>query len=311
MPNEARNLRLSLPRRCLLVAVLAAVGSAAFAQYPEISTSGSGNVVYRQHQAGIQRYYKTSRTGRPLPELEIYSYEPRNRDTLITVASRLMVPYSALASLNRISGAAIPEDTERLLVPNLPGIFVPEKPQSELEHLVWDLRKDQLEDAMRISVRIADRVEQYRFFPGADFDRVERLAFLRLLFRRPVRNTVISSHYGFRKSPVTGDPQFHAGVDFAAPGGVSVIAAREGRVSQTGVDPLFGKYVLVEHDGGYETFYGHLSEVSVRLNDRVSSGMIIGSVGSSGRSTGPHLHFEIRQHGKHRDPLHHLPGLTR
>jgi murein DD-endopeptidase MepM/ murein hydrolase activator NlpD len=311
MAKEARNLQLTLARRRLLAVVLTVVGSAAFAQYPEISTVGSGNVVYRQHQAGVQQYYKSSRAGRPLPDLEIYSYEPKAGDTLITVASRLMVPYSALASLNRISGSEIPDDTKRLLVPNLPGIFVPERPRSELEQLVWDLRQDELKEALPISIRFADRVERFRFFPGADFDRVERLAFLRLLFRRPVRNTVISSHYGFRKSPVTGDPQFHAGVDFAAPSGVGVIAAREGRVSQIGVDPLFGKYVLLEHDGGYETFYGHLREVSVRLNDRVSSGMIIGSVGNSGRSTGPHLHFEIRQHGKHRDPLHHLPGLTR
>jgi murein DD-endopeptidase MepM/ murein hydrolase activator NlpD len=222
-----------------------------------------------------------------------------------------MVPYSSLASLNRIPNSAIPEDTEYLLVPSVPGIFLPEKPTTELENLMYELRSEQSAEARSVAIRREGNVERFRFFPGSDFDRVERLAFLRLLFQRPVRNTVISSQYGFRRSPVTGDPQFHGGVDFAAPIGVPVVAAREGRVTGTGFDPLYGTYVLIEHDGGYETFYGHLDDFNVRLNDQVSSGMIIGSVGNSGRSTGSHLHFEIRQHGKHRDPLHHLPGLTR
>lgn len=303
--------RQSRPPRLLLLAALGFAAVSAGAQYPRFTSLGSDDVVYRQHQAGIEEYYKSSHTGRPLPELSIFRYVPERGDTLITVASRLMVPYSSLASLNRISGSEIPEDTDYLLVPSVPGLFIPEQPESELETLMWDLRGERAGEARRVTVRRNDRLERFHFFPGSDFDRVERLAFLRLLFQRPVADTVISSHYGYRRSPVTGEPQFHGGVDFAAPTGVSVIAAREGRVSATGFDPLYGKYVLIDHDGGYETFYGHLHEISVRLNDRVSSGMILGSVGNSGRSTGPHLHFEIRQHGKHRDPLHHLPGLTR
>lgn len=306
----------TVPRRAcahifILAALLAAATPAVFGQYPKFTSLGSDDVIYRQHQAGIEEYYRTSRTGRALPQLSIYRYEPEAGDTLITVASRFMVPYSSLASLNRITSSRIPADTEYLLVPSVPGIFLPQEPVSELENLMWELRAEDAAQARTVSVRRGGRVERFRFFPGSDFDRVERLAFLRLLFQRPVRNTVISSHYGFRNSPVTGEPQFHGGVDFAAPTGVPVIAAREGRVAGIGVDPLYGKYVLIEHDGGYETFYGHLHEINVRLNDQVSSGMMIGTVGNSGRSTGPHLHFEIRQHGKHRDPLHHLPGLTR
>lgn len=290
--------------------LLAAAGASA-ADYPEITSLGSADVVFQQHQDGVARYYKRSRTGAALPNLEIYRYEPEAGESLIAVASKLMVPYSALASLNRLAHSEIPDDVDTLLVPNVPGVFIPEKPQNELETLMWDLRRKRLEEARPVAVRLDGRVQRFRFFPGSDFDRVERLAFLRLLFRRPVRDTVISSHYGFRKSPVTGEPQFHGGVDFATSVGVPVIAAREGRVTGTGYDPLYGKYVLLRHDGGYESFYGHLHEINVRLNDEVSSGMIIGKVGNSGRSTGPHLHFEIRQHGKHRDPLHHLPGLTR
>lgn len=306
----------TVPRRAcahifILAALLTAAAPSLFGQYPKFTSLGSDDVIYRQHQAGIEEYYRTSRTGRALPQLSIYRYKPEAGDTLITVASRFMVPYSSLASLNRITSSTIPPDTEYLLVPSVPGIFLPQEPVSELENLMWELRAEDASQARTVSVRRGGGLERFRFFPGSDFDRVERLAFLRLLFQRPVRNTVISSHYGFRNSPVTGEPQFHGGVDFAAPTGVPVIAAREGRVTGIGFDPLYGKYVLLEHGGGYETFYGHLHDINVRLNDQVSSGMIIGSVGNSGRSTGPHLHFEIRQHGKHRDPLHHLPGLTR
>ncbi|NBF40514.1 MAG: peptidoglycan DD-metalloendopeptidase family protein [Spirochaetes bacterium] len=295
----------------IALAILLLAATEAAGQYPRLTTLGSNDVIYKQHQADVAEYYKTSRTGRDLPDLAIYRYKPRESDTLITVASRLMVPYSSLASLNRMAHSEIPDDTEYLLVPSVPGIFVPETPVSELENLMWDLRGNRRDEAQRITVTADDEAQRFRFFPGSDFDRVERLAFLRLLFQRPVANTVISSHFGYRNSPITARPQFHGGVDFAAPTGTSVVAAREGRVTDTGFHSLYGNYVLLRHDGGYETFYGHLHEIKARLNDQVSSGMMIGTVGNSGRSTGPHLHFEIRQHGKHRDPLHHLPGLTR
>lgn len=283
----------------------------AHADYPRISSLSARDAVYKQHQSSVERYHKSSRRGGNLPELTLYSYEPENGDTLIAIASKLMVPYSALASLNRIAGTEIPEQRDTLLIPSIPGIFLPESPRTELEHLMWDTRKSEVDQARRISVRLNGTTQHFRVFPGADFTQIERRAFLRLLFERPVRDTPISSYYGFRDSPVSGRPQFHGGVDFPADTGTHVLAAREGRVAGTGVDPLYGNYVRIEHDGAFETFYGHLDTVEVRLNDRVFSGTIIGTVGNSGRSTGPHLHFEIRQHGKRRDPLHHLPGLAR
>ncbi|MFP4372760.1 MAG: LysM peptidoglycan-binding domain-containing M23 family metallopeptidase [Spirochaetaceae bacterium] len=276
-----------------------------------MTSLSSSDVIYKQHQADVAEYYRSSGNESRMPELAIYRYEPKEGDTLITVASRLMVPYSSLASLNRIAHSDIPDDTEYLLIPSVPGLFVPENPVSELENLMWDLRAERRDEGRRVTVRRNGEEEPFRFFPGSDFDRVERLAFLRLLFQRPVADTVISSHFGYRVSPLTSRRHFHGGVDFVAPTGTAVVAAREGRVTDTGFHPLYGDYVLIRHDGGYETFYAHLHEVTVRLNERVSSGMMIGTVGNTGRSTGPHLHFEIRQHGKQRDPLHHLPGLTR
>lgn len=288
--------------------------AAADERYPLIGRAGVSDSRYRQHQEAVREYYISARANRDLPPLTIFRYNHSENDTLITVASRFTLPYSSLATLNRISQAEIPADTGQLLIPSIPGLFVPESPHSDLELLLWELRIDG-EAGDRpfypVVVTVHDEPVRFRFYPGDDFDRVERLAFLNILFRRPVQNIRISSPYGYRSSPFGGPRGFHAGVDFAAPKGTAVSAAREGSVAAAGFDPVFGNYVLLRHHGGFETFYGHLDETFVRLNDTVSSGMMIGTVGNSGLSTGPHLHFEIRLHGETRDPALHMPGLRR
>lgn len=296
---------------CLLsIARLAADDGA----YPLIKHTGISDGRYRQHQESVREYYVASRSNRQLPPLTIFRYHHTDNDTLITVASRFTLPYSSLATLNRIAHAEIPADTDYLLVPSIPGIFVPETPHNDLERLLHELRvNDEAEERRYKSVIVTVRGEQhrFRFYPGGDFDRVERLAFLNILFRRPVGNVRISSPYGYRDSPFGGPRGFHSGVDFAAPKGTAVYAARDGTVAAAGFDPVFGNFVLLRHQGGFETFYGHLHEIFVRLNDTVGSGMMIGTVGNSGLSTGPHLHFEIRLHGETRDPARHMPGLQR
>jgi murein DD-endopeptidase MepM/ murein hydrolase activator NlpD len=90
--------------------------------------------------------------------------------------------------------------------------------------------------------------------------------------------------------------------------GTDVLAARAGRVVAIQEDPALGLMLVVEHEGGWRTIYGHLSKVFAELNQRVLSGTIIAAVGSTGLSTGPHLHFEIRMGTVHKDPSSLLPG---
>ena len=132
---------------------------------------------------------------------------------------------------------------------------------------------------------------------------MERAYFLRILFRFPVRSGALSSGYGQRRDPFDGHPRFHGGIDIAAPAGIEVLAARGGEVLAAGTDPVLGNFVQLLHEGGYVTLYGHLALVRVALKQKVTSGMIIGAVGSTGQSTGPHLHFAIRRQGSSRDPL--------
>jgi murein DD-endopeptidase MepM/ murein hydrolase activator NlpD len=136
---------------------------------------------------------------------------------------------------------------------------------------------------------------------------VERAFFLDILFHSPVENGSLSSRYGTRISPISGKIHFHNGIDLAAPLGSRVFAARDGKVIETGIDTILGSYIILSHPGDYETVYGHLDSRVVELNQSVTSGMMIGRVGMTGASTGPHLHFEVRKQGESRDPQSLLP----
>ncbi len=118
----------------------------------------------------------------------------------------------------------------------------------------------------------------------------------------PVENARITSRFGYRTNPVSGNYGFHTGLDLAAEEGTPVSAAFYGRVAQTGESDVWGKYVLMEHSDGFATYYCHLSEIYVEENAVIRQGETIGLVGSTGWSTGPHLHFEIRINGVRVDP---------
>jgi murein DD-endopeptidase MepM/ murein hydrolase activator NlpD len=117
----------------------------------------------------------------------------------------------------------------------------------------------------------------------------------------------ISSEYGQRKDPFTGRPDFHHGVDLAAKFGSRVRAFDAGTVTFSGWQPGYGKVVIIEHPSGRESVYGHNASNMVKRGDRVDEDTVIALVGTTGRSTGPHLHFEIREDGKPVDPM---PFLT-
>jgi murein DD-endopeptidase MepM/ murein hydrolase activator NlpD len=99
----------------------------------------------------------------------------------------------------------------------------------------------------------------------------------------------------------------HSGVDIAAPLFAPVLAAAGGQVKATGWDSVYGNYVIIEHSKNYATFYGHLNSVAPKAGETVAGGKIIGTVGSSGKSTSPHLHYEVRFQNKAIDPMAYLP----
>lgn len=110
----------------------------------------------------------------------------------------------------------------------------------------------------------------------------------------PVRVNDISSGFGFRRDPFTGGAAMHRGLDFKGPTGAPIYAAAAGRVSFVGNKSGYGKVVEISHGNGLTTLYAHMSKFNARVGQRVDAGQVIGAIGNTGRSTGPHLHFEVR-----------------
>lgn len=116
----------------------------------------------------------------------------------------------------------------------------------------------------------------------------------------------LSSNFGTRVHPVTGKSKFHKGVDIAAPRGNPVYAYASGTVTYAGWASGYGNFIAISHGNGMVTRYGHLSAINVRVGQQVSTKQRIGAVGSTGVSTGPHLHFEVLINGSFKNPLNYL-----
>ena len=124
--------------------------------------------------------------------------------------------------------------------------------------------------------------------------------------RSPIRAAFNSSSYGWRIDPFNGNKAFHEGLDFSANAGAPIFAAAGGIVSAAETMPDYGKIVIVSHGSGLETRYAHTSKILVKVGDRVEKGQVVALVGNTGRSTGPHLHYEIRLNGNALDPRKYL-----
>jgi murein DD-endopeptidase MepM/ murein hydrolase activator NlpD len=124
----------------------------------------------------------------------------------------------------------------------------------------------------------------------------------------PVPGAWVSSTFGGRSDPFTGKYAFHSGIDFAAPAGAQAHAVAPGVVTWAGDRSGYGQLVEINHGNGYITRYAHNSSVLVRVGDKVGKGQAISRVGSTGRSTGPHLHFEVLKNGRAIDPQKFVAG---
>ena len=122
--------------------------------------------------------------------------------------------------------------------------------------------------------------------------------------RMPIPYARLTSNFGARRHPVLGRTRMHKGVDYAARTGTPIMAAGDARVSSAGWKGGYGNAVVLDHGRGYTTLYGHMSRIGkIRPGQRIAQGTVIGYVGSTGMSTGPHLHYEFRVNGVHRNPL--------
>ena len=177
-----------------------------------------------------------------------------------------------------------------------------------IEVLETEKDKDGKQDLLYVSLKLGSTVHQlYRFRTddgAVDFYDPNGETGKRFLTRRPLQGGGrLASRFGWRIHPIFHTRKLHTGVDLASPRGTPIYAAGDGIVEKAGWSSGYGNFTLVRHVNGYETGYGHQSKIVVKPGDRVRQGQVIGYVGSTGNSTGNHLHFEVRINGNFVDPL--------
>ena len=271
-------------------------------ELPELTSLNARDILFQQVSDDIQTFYRWQAGTAVAPQLSIYQYTIKDGDTLFSLAARLNLPQSSIATINRLNSPKLPSAGTTIFIPNIPGMFIPEEPASDFEQLLSQrvLSDEGTELSEKFIIPTSDTA--WYFIVADDFTGIERRAFLDILFQDPLPGAYISSAYGLRKSPITGEYQFHYGLDLAAPGGTPVRSIAEGVVTVIGSDPVFGQYIRIQHSGGYESLYAHLYKIHADLNEEVQAGEHVAEVGSSGMSTGTHLHLEIFYLGRNRDP---------
>jgi murein DD-endopeptidase MepM/ murein hydrolase activator NlpD len=127
-----------------------------------------------------------------------------------------------------------------------------------------------------------------------------------IAFAAPIQGYAVNSRFGLRRLSYERRARMHEGLDYAAPSGTPILAAADGRVLRTGTSSSYGRFVEIQHANGVTSFYAHMSRIGASEGDVVVAGDAIGLVGSTGRSTGAHLHFEIRRNGQQINPENFL-----
>lgn len=271
---------------------------------PSIPTLSSRNEIFKEYSSVIESNYKALSAGNK-PENMFFTYTNTEKFTLQGLASRCNIPYDTIATLNGIESSTQEISGKNLLLPTVPGLFIPtEKGLSSIEILLQENYSSYELPSGTLKYQIDGR--EFVFISNKRLSPTERAFFLDSALQLPLANDSywVSSEFGKRKNPFSGQLKNHNGIDLAAAEGTPVYAIKDGAAYSVILnDPDFGNYIILTHDQGKMTsVYAHLSSVTLEQYQSVKKGDIIGYVGQTGKVTGPHLHFEIRQGGKAEDP---------
>ncbi len=287
--------------KLLVILFLLSLTASVYAQsdihYPEIQSleSKKANIIFRQFLDDVSDSYKRYAAGIPL-QPAFYRYIATSHDNLFSLSSRCSLPVETIALLNHLPSADSPIAGKTLYLPVCAGLYLSASPTMFIETLL----------ALRFEGQELTTVncggETFYFVPGERLTGTERLYFLDSRLTSPLEQSVLTSSFGSRISPITGKESFHHGIDLAAPLHSPVFACLSGQVYDCGNDDIYGNYVILNHDNNLQSLYAHLDRYTVRKGDMVAGSSVIGYVGVTGLTTGPHLHFEVRQNGVLLDP---------
>ncbi|MBR1714830.1 MAG: M23 family metallopeptidase [Treponema sp.] len=234
------------------------------------------------------------------------TYKVRSGETIESITSKFgLRTISTLIALNDIKNVRSIKAGQKLTVPSMDGIFHSVVSGDSLLSLSvkYHIPMEDILDVNDISSSILS-IGQKIFIPGAKLDIETLRDAMGETFKSPISvRWRLTSHFGPRKDPISGLASNHTGIDMACPKGTPIKAAMSGSVLKAGWSNIYGNYVVIKHPSGYQTLYGHMTRYSVKQGQSVDQGTCIGYVGSTGYSTGPHLHFTVYKNGKRIDPL--------
>lgn len=241
------------------------------------------------------------------PELTYSSYRIRKGDMIGVIAERFGLTQDTLISINNIRQTRRIQIGEYIKVPSMPGILYTTKKDGETAASVaekYQVSAQKTAAVNHLHEQGSLAAGTSLFVPDAFMDWVTRQEINGDLFRRPLRaRYYVSSSFGWRRSPFTGKRTFHNGVDMASPAWTPVYAALAGTVTAAGFHSVYGNYVIVTHHSGYRTLYGHMVGIKARKGQSVDTRTVLGWVGTTGLSTGPHLHFSVFKYGSAVNPV--------
>jgi len=231
------------------------------------------------------------------------TYTVVRNDTLEAIARRHGLRLDTLISVNGLSDARKIVVGKTLKIPSRDGIAHTVRKGESLSRIAAD------RGVSLIDIIDANDLDQQTivpgqtlFIPGARLPAYDLKKALGQLVIWPIRGP-ISSNFGYRPNPFTGIRQFHNGLDIVGPLNMEVKAAMDGRIAETGYSSVYGNFIIMTHPESYQTLYAHLNAIKVRQGQTITQGTTIGLLGSTGYSTGPHVHFGVFKNGKAIDPL--------
>ena len=241
-------------------------------------------------------------------ELSYVSYRVKKGDMIGYIADEFDVTQDTIISVNNIKASRLIQIGQYLKIPSMPGILYTVKSDGEtIETIAQKYEVDAQKCAAVNHLPLTEELAAGKslFVPDAHLDWMTRQEINGDLFVKPLRTRFYySSMYGWRTSPFDSTRRtFHGGIDMACAKGTPIYAALPGKVEQAGWSDIYGYYVILTHHSGYKTLYGHMSQILVSTGQFVDSNTKIGKVGSTGQSTGPHLHFTVYKNGRTVNPI--------
>lgn len=235
------------------------------------------------------------------PSLSYSVYRVKSGDMVGILAENFGITQDTIISVNNIRQTRTIQPGDYFRIPNIPGIIYTVRNDGEtMESIAKNYKVDVAKCCAvnNLEVNKSLTAGTTLFVPDAELDWVTRQEINGDLFKRPIKAWYyISSYFGWRNSPFTGQRSYHSGIDMACPTGTKIYAALAGTVTTAGWSDTYGNYVIVRHHSGYKTLYAHMSKINVRVGQYVEASSVLGLVGSTGLSTGPHLHFTVYKNG--------------